>query len=1258
MRETASKVIKGITIAIGGDASGLTKELGEVDGSLAKTQKELREVEKGLKLDPGNTELMAQQQELLGEQTELTAKRLKLLQENADKVGKAFKDNDAYQTALAPLQKSIDETKGKLVNLSATEKRLKAQLAKGEISEDSYKKTQVQLERTKNELNRLKNAKKELDESFANGHIDASEYRAYQREIIKTKQALDKLTKVEEDAADEAQESTTPVEELRKGLDQLAGQTNDTTGEFTIFKGALADMVADGAREAISEIQELATAFENTSRTLQAQTGASDNEMADLNAQLDKMYSAGYGEGIEDIGAAMGTVAQNTKETDPDKIAELTQNALVLRDTFDFDVAESMRAANMLIDQFGIDGEEAFNLIAQGAQNGLNKNGDLLDTINEYGVHYAQQGYSAEQFFNSLENGAAAGTFSIDKLGDAMKEFGIRTKDTATTTTEGFNLLGLDADEMRAKFAEGGASAQEATAEVLKRLYNLDDQVKQNQAGVDLFGTMWEDLGIDGVKALANVQGSADKTADTMAQITKLDMGSTTKELEALARQLKTEVLKPLIDEAMPQIKAGINWAAKNTDKIKTAIIGIGSAWAAAKLVQGISNTVSAAKNLKNTLDIVRTTAGNVYSGMSAGTQGIVKGMGAVGTAITIASLAGNFLKEKIDKATEAIDETAVSSAKLTDAQQDVVDAVKDTSKEIADLHDQISGDMGGLDEDTAVYDTMVDRLYTLDEQASLTSAEQAEMSEIIDTLNGKYSTLNLAIDETTGHLNAERASVEEVIESYNQKAKAEAMQENLTKLYKEQYKAKQNQTEAEEAYTAAQKEQKKAIADYNAAVKTRTRLDNKMADGVSTLTAKEAAAYEAAGKAIDDYTSRADTLDQNVSEMAIAYNSASSALHTVEGDIKDVSSYLSDNISTTQGSTNAVEENRAAVERAAQSTHDLFIAATNMSQTLYDVNGTIFSVSNDAASKIQEISDAYKTALDERTNQIYGAMDLFAEFSTDDSVTGDTLMKNLQSQLNGLQDWSDGISNLADRGISEGLLTKLEEAGPSSASYVKALVSMTDAELKNYSDGYDSAYTKAREAAEKQMEGLRKSSARQIKGILQDAGNSEAKMRDAYEILGKQCIVGFTNGIGAARQEAIDTITDMSQALIDKTKEQLDIHSPSRVFKRIGVYIPQGMAAGIEDGSDAVERSASSMAAAAVNGAASVGSKPYTFAKPTTGTTVTQTAKQSGSATPSTAVFQIVLPNGAALGEFVAPYVDIANGARIIMKERGHAGV
>ena len=60
--------------------------------------------------------------------------------------------------------------------------------------------------------------------------------------------------------------------------------------------------------------------------------------------------------------------------------------------TFDFDVAESTRAATQLMQKFGLSSDEAYNLIAQGAQNGLNKNGDLLDVINEYSNQYSQAG--------------------------------------------------------------------------------------------------------------------------------------------------------------------------------------------------------------------------------------------------------------------------------------------------------------------------------------------------------------------------------------------------------------------------------------------------------------------------------------------------------------------------------------------------------------------------------------------------------------------------------------------------------------------------------------------------------------------------------------------------------------------------------------------------------------------------------------------------------------------------------------------------
>ena len=87
----------------------------------------------------------------------------------------------------------------------------------------------------------------------------------------------------------------------------------------------------------------------------------------------------------------------------------------------------------MMMKQFGVTSDEAFNLIAQGAQNGLDKNGNLLDSINEYSVHFKQLGFDAEDMFNMFSNGAKAGVFDVDKLGDAVKEFGIRCKDGSNT---------------------------------------------------------------------------------------------------------------------------------------------------------------------------------------------------------------------------------------------------------------------------------------------------------------------------------------------------------------------------------------------------------------------------------------------------------------------------------------------------------------------------------------------------------------------------------------------------------------------------------------------------------------------------------------------------------------------------------------------------------------------------------------------------------------------------------------------------------
>lgn len=205
---------------------------------------------------------------------------------------------------------------------------------------------------------------------------------------------------------------------------------------------------------------------------------------------MKEIYNSNYGESLEDVADAMAKVTQQWGEFDDKRIKEMTKSAIILRDTFGYDIQETIRASNMLMAQFGITSEEGFNLIVQDAQMELDKNGDLLDIINEYSVHYKQMGLTAGEMFGSLINGAQMGTFSVDKLGDAYKEFGIRVKDTAKSTDEAYKGLGLNADKMREQFAKGGESARKATDTVLNKLFSMKDAVKQNEIGVGLFGTM------------------------------------------------------------------------------------------------------------------------------------------------------------------------------------------------------------------------------------------------------------------------------------------------------------------------------------------------------------------------------------------------------------------------------------------------------------------------------------------------------------------------------------------------------------------------------------------------------------------------------------------------------------------------------------------------------------------------------------------------------------------------------------------------
>ena len=261
------------------------------------------------------------------------------------------------------------------------------------------------------------------------------------------------------------------------------------------------------------------TEHEKAANSLAAATGATGKELENLQSAMETVYQNNFGESIEDAASAVSLVSRNIKGLSNQEITGATEAAIALRDAFEYDVEESTRAAAAIRKNFGGSAEEAFGLIAAGAQNGLDYSGELIDTINEYSSQFSKLGFSADGMFQLLQSGADSTAWNLDKVGDAVKEFSIRAIDGSNTTVAAFEALGYNAATMMDTFAAGGDGANQAFFDVLNTLMDMEDQVARDALGVSLFGTMWEDLGTEAMEAMANASAGAYDTMDALEQI-------------------------------------------------------------------------------------------------------------------------------------------------------------------------------------------------------------------------------------------------------------------------------------------------------------------------------------------------------------------------------------------------------------------------------------------------------------------------------------------------------------------------------------------------------------------------------------------------------------------------------------------------------------------------------------------------------------------------------------------------------------------
>lgn len=106
--------IKGITVEIGGDTTKLQTALQGVNKEIKSTQSQLKDVEKLLKLDPGNTELLAQKEKLLSDAVKETKEKLEALKTAAEQANTALANGDISKEQYDALQREIIETEAEL----------------------------------------------------------------------------------------------------------------------------------------------------------------------------------------------------------------------------------------------------------------------------------------------------------------------------------------------------------------------------------------------------------------------------------------------------------------------------------------------------------------------------------------------------------------------------------------------------------------------------------------------------------------------------------------------------------------------------------------------------------------------------------------------------------------------------------------------------------------------------------------------------------------------------------------------------------------------------------------------------------------------------------------------------------------------------------------------------------------------------------------------------------------------------------------
>lgn len=547
--------IKGITVEIGGDTTGLDKALNTVNSSLSKTQSALNDVNRLLKLDPSNTTLLAQKQQLLSQAVAETGKKLEALEDAQEQVTAAFERGDIGQDKYMAFQREVEETRKKLSQY------------KSELS--GLESEQTSLATNLSRLQKLFDATGTDVDDYADV-LGTKLTAAIRSGSASTDQLMTAITKIgksaiggkadigqlitELDKIDDGDSVRKLIQELRK----LGDEANDTKDDLEQIKQATqGEALAEAAEafsavgEAIEELGDKAveaySEMEGAITKVNAYFGESGEEAEKSASVIEKVFADGVGESMDSVANAVLMVKKNLGDLSETDLTNITEQAITLDELYGIDMNETLRGVNALMQQYGLTAQQAMDYIVTGTQNGLDKTNELGDNLAEYAGKFSQAGYSASEYFQLLDNGLKNGAYNLDKVNDAINEVTTRLADG--TIGDSIGSYSTKTQELFASWQNGGATQKEVIDSIVADIANCQNQQEALNIAALAFGTMAEDGNLKFITSLTSVGATYDSvtgSAQGMFDATTTPM----QQMEANTRKLQQSLI-PLGEKIM-----------------------------------------------------------------------------------------------------------------------------------------------------------------------------------------------------------------------------------------------------------------------------------------------------------------------------------------------------------------------------------------------------------------------------------------------------------------------------------------------------------------------------------------------------------------------------------------------------------------------------------------------------------------------------------------------------------------------------------